>query len=72
MITEERKLQVIQEVLKIDDEALLTEVEVLLKGKSTSTEKPKLSDKYRGALQLTDKQYDSLHQQLVEMRNEWE
>lgn len=72
MITEARKLQLIEEVLKIDDEALLAEIEVLLKGKPSVADKLKLSDKYRGALQLTDKQYDNLHRQLAEMRNEWE
>lgn len=72
MVSEARKLQLIAELLKIDNDALLEKVEALIKGAYAPTEKVKLSEKYGGALKLTDKEYESLHQQLAEMRNEWE
>ncbi|RQP11663.1 MAG: hypothetical protein EAS52_21280 [Parapedobacter sp.] len=72
MVTEARKLHVIEEVLKINNEALLTEVESLLKKAYTSPKKGKLSDKYRGALKLTDERDESIQQQLTDMRNEWD
>ncbi len=33
--------------------------------------KEKLSDKFMGSLNLTEKEYNHLQQQLTDMRNEW-
>ena len=38
--------------------------------KDASTEK--LSDKFRGSLNLTEQEYSHIQQQLTDMRNEWE
>ena len=34
--------------------------------------KEKLSDKFKGSLNLTEQEYNNLQQQLTDMRNEWE
>lgn len=72
MVSEARKLNLIEKVLKIDNEALLTQVEALLKGASAPEEKLKLSKKYRGALKLSDNQRQDLQKHLQDVRNEWE
>ena len=33
--------------------------------------KEKLSDKFKGSLNLTEQEYNNLQQQLTDMRNEW-
>lgn len=70
MVSEARKLYVIEEVLKIDNEALLAELEALLK--RAYTPKEKLSKKYRGLLKLSDKQREDLQKHLQDIRGEWE
>lgn len=72
MISASRKLQVIEEVLKIDNEALLAEIEVLLKGFSAIKEKADFSAKYRGALKLSEEQRQDLQKHLKDIRDEWE
>lgn len=72
MISKARKLHVIEEVLKIDNEVLLTQVEALLKGASAPKETLKLSEKYRGALKLSDSQRKDMQKYLKDVRNEWE
>lgn len=70
MVTEARKLYVIEKVLKIDDEALLAEVEALLAEAYSS--KKQHGKKYRGALKLSDGQRQDLQTHLQDIRNEWE
>jgi len=72
MVTEARKLHLIEEVLRIDNEALLTQIEALLKAASAPKEQLPLSKKYRGALKLSDNQRQDLQKHLEEVRNEWE
>jgi CTP-dependent riboflavin kinase len=43
-------------------------IKVLSKGSSQE----KLSDKFRGSLNLTDQEYNDIQHQLTDMRNEWE
>ncbi len=43
-------------------------IKVLSKGSS----KEKLSDKFKGSLNLTDQEYNDIQHQLTHMRNEWE
>lgn len=72
MITEARKLHLIEKVLRIDNEALLAQIETLLKTESTPKEQLPLSNKYRGALKLSDAQRQDLQKHLEDIRNEWE
>lgn len=74
MILESRKLHVIEEVLRLNNEALLAKIEALLKRAYTKPKQQqvRLSEKYAGSLKLTDKQYTDMQQQLTDMRNEWE
>ncbi len=44
----------------------------IIKVLSKNSSKEKLSDKFRGSLKLTDKEYNHIQQQLTDMRNEWE
>lgn len=71
MISKARKLNLIEEVLKIDNEALLAQVEALL-GTSDPKEKLQLPKKYRGTLKLSDHQRQDLRKHLQDVRNEWE
>lgn len=70
MVTEARKLYVIEKVLKIDDEALLAEVEALFA--EAYSPKKQQGKKYRGALKLSDGQRQDLQKHLQDIRNEWE
>ncbi len=72
MVSEARKLSVIEQVLKVDSEAVLDEVEALLNKFTKPTESMKLSTKYRGSLKLSDARFQELQQQMKNIRNEWE
>lgn len=54
----------------IEDLEALNIVKVLKK--SSAAGKSNLSQKFAGALKLTDKQYQDLQNQAKEIRNEWE
>jgi hypothetical protein len=72
MHSEARKLHVIEEVLKVEDEALLIEVEDVLKKRNAiqnNTNKLKPSD-YAGS--ISKEKAKQMLQQIEESRNEWE
>jgi len=72
MISKARKLNLIEKVLKIDNEALLDQVEALLRGTSVKSKTTKnLSEKYAGSLKLTDEQYADFQSQVSQGRQEW-
>ncbi len=71
MISAARKLHVIEEVLKVKSEAILSEVEAVLKKTSKPDKTRKLSEKYAGSLQLTDKQYADFQNQINQSRSGW-
>lgn len=70
MVTEIRKLHVIEEVLKLNNDAILKEVEALLKKSSVSSKATKLSDRFAG--KLSSKTAKQLQAHILESRNEWE
>ena len=72
MISEARKLHIIEELLKVKSETILSEVEAVLKKTSQPDKTKKLSEKYAGSLQLTDKQYADFQNQINQSRSEWE
>lgn len=71
MHPEARKLHVIEEVLKVEDEALLMAIEALLENRNSkrSSIKAKPSD-YAGCISKDVAR--QLLQQIEESRNEWE
>ena len=69
MISEVRKLHVIEEVLKLEDDAILREMEALLEKVSKSTKTVKLSEKFAG--KLSSKTARQLQEHIVQSRNEW-
>ena len=44
----------------------------ILKGASVKGKKQKLSERFAGALHLTEEQYNNFQTSLLESRNEWE
>ena len=50
----------------------LEELHIIRVLKKRSENKLKLSEKYSGALGLTDEEYTSFHQHIKQVRNEWE
>ena len=44
----------------------------IIKVLSKEASKEKLSDKFKGSLNLTEQEYSHIQQQLTDMRNEWE
>lgn len=71
MESENRKLRVIEEVLKLEDDAVLTQIEMLLGNRSIdrSRDKNKPSD-YIGC--ISPESARQLLQQIEQSRNEWE
>lgn len=72
MVSEARKLHIIEEVLKIKSVVVLSEIEAIIKKSAKPKNTRKLSDKYAGSLKLTDKQYNNFQNQVCEGRSEWE
>lgn len=70
MVSETRKLHVIEEVLKLNNDTILKEVEALLKKASVSPKTTKLSDRFAG--KLSAKTAKQLQDHIVQSRNEWE
>lgn len=71
MITEARKLHLIEEVLKINSDTVLAELESVIKKSTKLKTTKKLSDKYAGALKLSDAQRQDLQKHLEDIGNEW-
>ena len=71
MYSEARKLHLIEEMLRIKNEAILVEIESILKKNSEifSPARPKLSDKYKGVFSKEDAKSFDKHTQV--MRGEW-
>jgi len=70
MVTEARKLHVIEELLKLNNDTILKEVEALLKKASTPPKTTKLSERFAG--KLSSKTAKQLQEHIVKSRNEWE
>ncbi len=73
MHSEARKLHVIEEVLKVTDDASLIEVESLLKRKNTEQKKnivKRTPSDYAGC--ISEETAKALLQHIEESRNEWE
>lgn len=70
MVTEIRKLHVIEEVLKLNNDTILTEVEALLKKSSVTRTTTRLSERFAG--KLSSKTAKQLQEHITQSRNEWE
>lgn len=70
MVTEARKLHVIEELLKLNNDTILKEVEALLKKASISPKTTKLSERFAG--KLSSKTAKKLQEHIIQSRNEWE
>lgn len=71
MVSNARKLHLIEELLKIQSEKVLAEVEAVLKKASASTvEASELSDKFAGKLSSSTAR--KLQKHVVQSRKEWE
>lgn len=67
-----KKLALIQRLIKIESDTVLSRIEALLESSPKLTKGQKLSEKYAGSLHLTDEQYQDLYNQVAEGRTEWE
>lgn len=75
MYSEARKLHLIEEVLKIESDAVLAEIEAVVKKAMPPKKSAKANTKtgkLRGALNLTQDQYKDFNQHIKDTRNEWE
>lgn len=71
MVTDTRKLHLIEALLKTNSDKVLAEVEAVLEKSSTNTHAPtKLSDRFAG--NLSTETAKKLQDHIVKSRDEWE